>query len=227
MPTRIRAFAGSLAILVAVAACATAQSTVETGRDAETLAPGAIVLPDFSPQLAYIDGIGLTISDHLADYAALDAPPKRAAAVTVMRPQTVIDETGGLGPPPQDLGAWFRERPDLTIVSSTPIELGTASGILIEATVKPDASTNRDGAIPVACNAPPARCHYEFSDLPEPPAGVELPRSLMFTRSEHALIVVVTVGGDLIVVTAGAPPRSWDIVRTDLDAFLRSIRFPG
>jgi len=209
---------GVLAMLVVAVTACTALDATQTG-GIETLAPGAIVLADFTPRLAYTDTIDLMWTLHQADFARLDAPPKRAAAITVIRPQAVFDENGGVAPLPPDVGTWFTERPDLTIVSSEPIELGTASGILVEATVA-DAQTNRAGAIPIACTGPLARCHYQFDDP-------EAAQVLDVIHSEHLLILVATVGGDPIVVTAGTPPRTWDMDRADLDALLRSIRFPG
>jgi hypothetical protein len=206
---------------MAVVACTFPPSDTNATNAVETLAPGAIVLADFTPRLAYMDTIDLSWSYHQADFARLDAPPKRAAAVTVIRPQAVIDETGVVSALPNDLVAWFQERGDLTIISTTPIELGSVKGTLIEATVKAHAHTNRGGAIPVACAGPITSCHHEDDDV----AGAA--PSLTLGQDEHALILVVTVAGDPIVVTAGTPPRTWDINKAELDAFLRSIRFPN
>lgn len=123
---------------------------------------------------------------------------------------SVFDDTGTLVALPSDLVAWLQARGDLDITGSSPIQLGSVSGTLIEGTVR----ANSAGYVNVFCPEN-VGCAFESGG------------SSGFDPGQRFEIVVVTVNGKTVVGSGGATPAEWPTVGVDFDAFLRLMRFPG
>jgi hypothetical protein len=128
---------------------------------------------------------------------------------------SAFDETGTTIDLPADLVAWLKGRSDLDVVSTTPIELGATSAILVEAKVHRDAHANAGGAVNLFCPGPKDKCHFEDGG------------SLGYIPGNDLLVLVTSTGDTPVVAAATAPESSWTEIRADAEAFLRSLEFPS
>ena len=185
-------------------------------REGQKLEPGiTYALRSFDPPFTFSGSAHVILTQDGASSVRFDVTPYPGGAIAVVRAQAVFDETGTVAAVPVDLAAWLQARTDLMIVSTRQVELGSVSGTLIDATVKPDAHANGDGLIRIACGDPLASCDFRSG---EPPA---------YVRGAHAFILVATVGGQPVVAVGSTNPTRWASIGPEIDAFFRSIRFPG
>ena len=189
---------------------------------------GATVIGDGTP---FAQGVNYVLADFEQPFKLSGSPqllfladgPRYAwfgatssgSELSALAPGSAFDENGTTVELPTDLVAWIEARTDLDVTSTTPVELGSASGTLIEATVHADAHVNGGGAVNLFCPGPVARCFFEEGG------------SLGYQPGDHLLLLVTSVKGTPVVAHAAVPPAEWDRLRTDIDAFLRSIEFPA
>jgi hypothetical protein len=172
------------------------------------------VLKDFEPAFTFtgVDGILFGIDN--VSYAWFDHAGSTRAALGVVVVGSVLDETGAARELPADLEAWFRARSDVDITASSSIQLGSASGTLIEGTLRPTAHPNSAGYTNIFCPAQ-VRCDFESGG------------SMGSEPGNRFEIVLATVNGKPIVAMGTASADEWPTIGSDFDAFLRSINVPG
>lgn len=172
------------------------------------------VMKDFEPAFTFtgVDGILFGLDNQ--SFAWLDHADSARAAMGIVVAGSVFDETGTFRALPDDLEAWFRARTDVDITASSPIQLGSVSGILIEGTLLPTAHPNGAGYTNIFCPAQ-VRCDFESGG------------SMGYEPGNRFEVVLATVDGKPIVATGTASEAEWPTIGADFDAFLRSMSFPG
>ena len=183
--------------------------------DSSRLAAGTTyVMRDFEPAFTFsgVDGILFGIDNQ--SYAWLEHATSARAALGVVVAGSVFDETGTFRALPDDLEAWFRARSDVDITASSPIQLGSVTGALIEGSLRSTAHPNSAGYTNIFCPAQ-VRCDFESGGSmgSEPASRFEM--------------VLATVNGKAVVAMGTASATEWPTIGADFDAFLRSMNFPG
>jgi hypothetical protein len=183
--------------------------------DGSSLSAGTTyVMANFEPPFTFTGVDGIVFEVDAPTYAWLVHATSQQPLLAVVSVGSVFDGTGTLVPLPTDLVAWLQARSDLDITGSSPIQLGSVSGTLIEGTVSATAHENSAGHVNVFC---PEKVGCDF----------ESGGSSGFDPGQRFEIVVVTVNGKQIVASGGATAAEWPTVGVDFDAFLRSMAFPG
>jgi hypothetical protein len=187
---------------------------IVVGNGAHLAAGTTYVMPNFDPPFTFKGVDGVIFDVDAATYAWLEHATSQRPLLGVVAVGSVFDETGAAISAPSDLVAWIQSRGDLSITKSSPIQLGSVSGTLIEGTLKATAHANSAGYVNVFC---PKKSGCDF----------ESGGSSGFDPGQQLEIVVATVNGKQIVASGGATPAEWPTIGADFDAFLRSMSFPG
>ena len=183
--------------------------------DETALAAGVTyVLKEFEPPFTFVGDPAIKFGIDGPRYAWLEIRGKPLSPLGIVQPVSVFQESTVNEALPPDIVAWLKARTDLTVLSETPITLGSANGTLLDGTVPEDAFHNEGGAINLFCPET-AGCAYQAGG------------SLGYAPGDHVLIIVATVGDLPIVAMATMPEAEWATDGPTVDAFLRSFDFPA
>jgi hypothetical protein len=172
------------------------------------------VMAKFEPAFTFtgVDGVRFGLDGRT--YAWLEHITSARPLLAVVSVGSVFDESGAVVASPSDLVAWLQARSDFAVTGTSPIQLGSVSGTLIEGTLEATAHANSAGYVNIFCPET-AGCDFEGGGS----SGLD--------PGQRFEIVVVTRNGKQIVGSGGATAAEWPTVGVDFDAFLRSMRFPG
>ena len=184
------------------------------GNGSHLAAGTTYVMANFDPAFTFTGVDGIIFDVDAPAFAWLEHATSPRPLLAVVSVGSVFDETGTAGSVPSDLVAWLQARSDFAIAKSSPIQLGSVRGTLIEGAVRATAHANSSGNVNVFCPKN-AGCDFESGG------------SSGFDPGQQIEIVVATVNGQQIVASGGATSAEWPTIGVAFDAFLRSMSFPG
>jgi hypothetical protein len=184
-------------------------------QEGTVLDPGTTyVLTSFEPPFTFVGIADMFVGRDRPDHAFVIHATSEKINAGVVRPGTVFSETGAATAVPENLVAWVQARTDLTILSSTPVALGSADGTLIEASVADDANQNAGAAVNVFCPGT-LGCNFESGG------------SIGWARGDRVLVLVTSIGGEPVAAIGTAAEADWTDYGPAFEAWLRSFDFPG
>jgi hypothetical protein len=195
-------------------------NAVLLGGKAPTAAGATYYTDVFTPAFTVQPGIGWYVDHNLSTIVSIQSGPGSPSStptyvVQILQPNRVVQAgTAGPAPAPSDLIAWLQGRPDLTVSTPTPVNVGGIAGTRVDASLRAGAALNPEGIVNLICSAQ-SNCGYEGGEL------------IAIGPPKHGVFVVVTVQGMEIVISLEGPVANSPADQAVLDAVLTTLAFPS
>jgi hypothetical protein len=132
----------------------------------------------------------------------------------VIRLGSVVEMSGTSAAVPADLMAWLQSRTDLVLGASTPMTVDSASGAIVEGTVRAGAHVTSRGLVTIACQAGLTPCAFGS------------PSALGIAATDAFELAVLKDGSQQFLVELSADASTWATAKPKLDALLAAMTFP-